>query len=174
MMKKAKWLYDQFIYYPIFTASLLLMTTVARLKFHKATSFLAKFNAKTVIRSRKGRHKEELQKIGKEWARMFPNDMQRLISEDQDTVIYETHTWCPLRGTGDVDACYRVMEFDRDLHHTIGGQFIVLASQAEPGRKTCKVAIRKNGVSTEDLIHAHDRVKREKKKNEIPVAQINE
>ena len=104
---------------------------------------------------RRGKRKTTIEEIGKEWKRMFPQMIiQRFISMDKDTVYYETHTWCPLRGTGDVEACYKLMEFDRHMLKTIGGEFVVLQSQAEFGAKTCKVAIRKLGISTSDLTPA--------------------
>jgi len=87
--------------------------------------------------------------------------MQRFLKNENDTVYYETHTWCALRGTGDVSACYRMMEFDRKMHKTLGGEFVVVHSQAELGRKTCVVAMRKEGGSTNDIEHAHLRVARE-------------
>jgi hypothetical protein len=100
----------------------------------------------------------DIEGVGKEWKRMFPlEQMQKITTVDEDTVYAETHTWCPLRGTGDVQACYRMMEFDRCMLETIGGQFVVLRSQAEPGVKVCEIAIRESGKSTKDLIHAHER-----------------
>ena len=89
---------------------------------------------------------------------MFPlQRMQKITNMNEDTVYAESHVWCPLRGSGDVHACYKMMEFDRCMIETIGGQFVVLRSQAEPGVKICKIAIRKSGKSTKDLIHAHER-----------------
>ena len=72
-----------------------------------------------------------------------------------DTVFAEIHTPCPLRGTGDVHACYRMMAFDREVLRKANGQFIVLQSQAETGNTFCKVAMRPVGADTADLVPAH-------------------
>ena len=50
-----------------------------------------------------------------------------------------------------------MMEYDRKMLEKIGGQLVVLRSQAEPGVKVCQLAIRKKGVSMEDLVPAHAR-----------------
>ncbi len=47
-----------------------------------------------------------------------------------------------MRGTGDVHACHQLMEFDRTLLETIGGELIVLSSQAQGDAKDCEIAIR--------------------------------
>ncbi len=105
--------------------------------------------------------KESLPDIGDEWQRMFTSPGRRylpLISSEPDTLRYAITTHCPLRGTGDVAACHRMMEYDRRLMESIGGEFVVLASQAEHGRNTCVVAIRKKGADMSDLTPAHVRV----------------
>jgi hypothetical protein len=42
----------------------------------------------------------------------------------------------------------------------IGGQFVVLRSQAEPGVEVCQVAMRKADVPVDDLVPAHVRARR--------------
>lgn len=172
-MRKLRWLFDTLIYYPLFTISLTFMSLVARLKFLRTLKLIAHLNAKLVLLVRMGKRRSTIEDMGKEWKSMFPNDMQRLIKQDADTVYYETHTWCPLRGTGDVTACYRMMEFDRAMHEKIGAQFVVIASQAEAGRKTCVVAMRKSGLPADDLVHAHDRVTQGNSKKTIPLVKVD-
>jgi len=172
-VRPLKRIFDTVIYYPIFTVALTSMSVIARLKMHRTLKAYAHLNAKVALLARFGKRKTTIDEIGEEWKSMFPNDMQRLVKKDKETVYYETHTWCPLRGAGDVDACYRMMEFDREMHQTLGGEFVVIQSQAEPGRKTCIVAMRKSGKSILDLEHAHVRVAREKGKA-IPVVEIND
>jgi len=46
------------------------------------------------------------------------------------------------------------MEFDRTMVEAFGGQFIVLKSQAQPGRTACEIAIRKKGAPVQDLVPA--------------------
>jgi len=96
-------------------------------------------------------------------------DMERMLLEiagdsdvpitkiADDTVFAEIHIQCGHRGTGNVRGCHRMMEYDRKMLERIGGQLVILRSQAEPGVKICKLAIRKAGASTADLAHAHER-----------------
>ena len=72
-----------------------------------------------------------------------------------DTVYAEIHTPCPLRGSGDLHACHRMMEYDRRVLEHAGGQFVVLDSQASPGRSHCRVAMRLQGAGIDDLPPAH-------------------
>ena len=78
------------------------------------------------------------------------------VSVDDDTYIAEMHFPCPLKGTGDIDLCYRMVEFDRIMVGKIGGQFTVLRSQAEAGINSCRIAIRPVGVDISDLRPAYD------------------
>lgn len=76
-------------------------------------------------------------------------------SIDDRTLITQIHTPCPLRGSSDVQACHRMMEFDRRILAHAGGQFVVLESQAV-GR--CRVAMRMAGERIDDLRQAHQGV----------------
>ena len=131
----------------------------ARMKLYGLTRGMMRFNARLVLKIRRARRSNGLVEIGREWQRMFPfgERMQEALPVDGNTFHACTHTWCPLRGTGDVLACYHVMEFDRTLLGAIGGRFVVLRSQAEPGRTTCEIAIRKSGDPMDDLVPAHAR-----------------
>jgi hypothetical protein len=81
--------------------------------------------------------------LGREWERLLGNPKYARITEiEQDTAYGEITARCPLRGTGDVEACHRLMAYDRSLLAPIGGRLVVLSSQAEPGRTSCRVAIR--------------------------------
>jgi len=148
-------------YYPAFKIGLVLGSIPARLGFDRITRMLMRSNAQLVILIRRARYKEKISEIGREWKRMFPLEgMQEIIKEDEDTVYFRTHGWCPLRGTDDVRACHLLMEFDRALLETIGGQLVVLRSQAQPGVKQCEVAIRRTGSSLDDLIPAYKHLKK--------------
>jgi hypothetical protein len=70
-------------------------------------------------------------------------------------VYAQIHTPCPLAGTGDLRACHRMMEYDREVVRHAGGQFVVLESQATPGVKHCRVAMRMKNVPTDDLTPAY-------------------
>lgn len=45
----------------------------------------------------------------------------------------------------------RMMEYDREVLRAVGGQLIVLESQAVPGRCFCRVALRRQGAPMDDL-----------------------
>jgi hypothetical protein len=121
------------------------------------TNFFTRSLAKITVRSKRIGTTENIQELGPLWQRSFPAKKQVPIeSVDGRTVIGQIHTHCPLRGTGDLTACYRMMEFDRRVVEKAGGQFVVLESQASPGRTFCRVAMRLKGESIEDLRPAHE------------------
>jgi hypothetical protein len=96
--------------------------------------------------------------VAREWQRMMPSPrMVPIVQEDERTVVAEIRAACPYRGTGNVAGCHRMMEYDRRMLETIGGQLVVLRSQAEPGVTTCLVAIRQAGRDLADLEPAHER-----------------
>ena len=106
----------------------------------------------------KARPQSSIEDVGKEWQRMFPSRKEVPITGVEDSTVYaEIHVKCPHRGTGNVDGCYRMMEYDRKMLERIGGQLVVLRSQAEPGVEVCQVAIRKADVSMDELVPAHIR-----------------
>jgi len=81
------------------------------------------------------------QEAAEEWQRMFPSKkMVPITQSGGDLVIAEIRSECPYRGSGNVAGCHRMMEYDRKLMEAIGGSFVVLKSQAEPGVLTCQVA----------------------------------
>lgn len=68
-----------------------------------------------------------------EWQRMPPSrKMVPITSIDGDTVHAEIRSECPYRGSGNVEGCYRMMEYDRKMMKKTGSAFIVVSSQAEP------------------------------------------
>lgn len=94
--------------------------------------------------------------LGLAWQRSFPSAKPVPIeSVVGSTVVARIHTTCPLRGTGDVEACYRMMEFDRAVVGRAGGRFVVLSSQATPGIDHCRVAMRMADSAMDDLVPAH-------------------
>ena len=112
--------------------------------------------ARWTVRSRKIRRAQDLAGLGRQWQSAFPSSRQVPIeSIDDRTVIAQIHTPCPLRGSGDVQACHRMMEFDRRILAHAGGQFVVLESQATSGIERCRVAMRMAGERIDDLRQAH-------------------
>ena len=104
------------------------------------------------------RAQPDLGGVAREWQRMMPSPkMVPIIAESADTVMAEIHAVCPYRGSGNVHGCHRMMEYDRKMLETIGGELVVLRSQAEPGVSVCQVALRRKGADLSDLTPAHAR-----------------
>jgi len=104
-----------------------------------------------------------LEALGREWERLLGDRRYARVTEidaASQTVYGEITGRCPLRGSGDVDACQRLMAYDRGLMAPHGARFVVLASQAEPGRTTCQIAMRPALLPASDLLPAHQRVAR--------------
>ncbi|TWT14823.1 hypothetical protein [Reyranella sp. CPCC 100927] len=100
----------------------------------------------------------DLADLGRQWQKAFGGKAKHPVTAiTNDTVYGEIHTHCPLRGTGDTQACWRMMEFDRAVLAKAGGQFVVLRSQAEPGVTVCQVAMRTAAARLDDLVPAHVR-----------------
>lgn len=76
---------------------------------------------------------------------MPPNQQElfRVTHIEDDTAYAEIHLHCPLRGTGDGEACHKLMHYDRSLMRSVGGSLEVLNSQATSGKSFCQLAIRK-------------------------------
>ena len=109
-----------------------------------------------------------IESIGKEWQRMFPSDDDVPITKiTNETVFAEVHVQCGHRDTGNVRGCHRMMEYDRKMLERIGGQLVILRSQAEPGVPVCQLAIRKAGAPLADLTHAHERAGEEPNPSEL-------
>lgn len=114
--------------------------------------------ARATVRGKRIAPAGDLPALGAAWQRGFPSAKQVPIqSVDERTVIAEIQTPCPLRGTGDTRACWRMMEYDREVARAAGGEFVVLRSQAEPGVTACRVALRRAGADLSDLVPAHVR-----------------
>lgn len=106
---------------------------------------------------KKAEKKASALEAAEEWQRMFPSKKLVPITKiEEDSVYAEIRSECPYRGSGNVEGCHRMMEYDRRMMEKIGAQFIVVKSQAEVGVSHCQIAISKN---TTDLpIEAKDRI----------------
>lgn len=121
---------------------------------YKVTSLAAQLN----IQLNKPQESKSLEELAKTWKQMMPPDGQDYFKTTEikdNTAFAEIHLHCPLRGTGDVKACHRLMNYDRQLMQKIGGQLVVLESQSNSGKTYCRLAIRKQEDSIGDLIPAH-------------------
>ncbi|MBI4750709.1 MAG: hypothetical protein HY774_19660 [Acidobacteria bacterium] len=142
----------------VYVAALLHMSAwLARREWlNRITHSFMRFLAGVVIRQKQIKPQTTLSELGQAWQQAFPSVKHHPITKIDDTTVYgEIHTNCPLRGTGDVHACHRMMEFDRTIARQAGGEFVVLRSQSEPGVTVCQVAMRLRGSDTSDLQPAH-------------------
>lgn len=113
--------------------------------------------AALAVRTRGVRRAADAAELGQQWQRSFPSPKQVPVDRVADGMAYARITTpCPLRGSGDTHACWRMMEYDRAVARAAGGDFVVLASQAEPGRAYCEVALTmpERGAA---LVAAHQR-----------------
>lgn len=118
------------------------------------TNILAQFNL-VLNRPKKN---SDINELAQTWKKLMPPDGQDYykITEVTETTAYaEIHLHCPLRGTDDVDACYKFMNYDRTLMKKVGASLTVLESQSNSNKNYCKLAIRNFQRTTEDLIPAH-------------------
>ncbi len=114
--------------------------------------------AKSTIKSKKIEEAKSLEELGRNWQKGFPAKKQvPVVAKDEKTIFGEIHTICPLRGTEDLEACYKMMSYDREIVKKAGGQFVVLESQAEKGVQKCRIAIRFQNEDMSDLKQAHER-----------------
>lgn len=128
-----------------------------RPKLETASNFLTRSLARVTVRAKMIGRATEVAELGPLWQRSFPSKKQVPIAGiANNTVIALIQTPCPLRGSGDVHACYRMMEFDREVLRHAGGQFVVLESQATPGVTVCRVAMRLQGQPLTGLVPAHE------------------
>ncbi|MBS4049433.1 MAG: hypothetical protein KG075_24020 [Alphaproteobacteria bacterium] len=113
--------------------------------------------AASMIRRRKiCQTSRQISDLGAAWQQGFPSPKQvPLEAITPDTVYARIETPCPLRGSGDTAACWRMMEYDRAIAAAAGGQFVVLQSQAEAGVTHCRVALRWADAEMSDLMPAH-------------------
>lgn len=108
------------------------------------------------LRVKKGARKASIEEAAKEWQRMFPSrKMVPIVKIEDDTVFAEIRSECPYRDSGNVDGCYRMMEYDRKMMESIGADFVVLKSQATEGVNHCQIAITNNLENRADLIPAN-------------------
>ncbi|GBF50296.1 hypothetical protein LPTSP4_18210 [Leptospira ryugenii] len=97
--------------------------------------------------------KRTVEEIASEWTNQMPKPHSMFpITKIENGIAHgEIKVHCPLRGTGDPMACYRLMQYDRSLVEALGGELIVLESQSNSGENFCKVAIKKKGTSWKEL-----------------------
>jgi len=154
-MKKA---FDRFYLFVWIRLFSLAAAIIRREKMGRLGLRIMRFLAWQSMLIRGVKRQDSLDGAVREWQRMFPSpDINRIVSIEGETARAQVQIRCPLKGTGDLLSCYRLMEYDRAMLRKIGGQLVVLRSQAEPGVEFCELALRKAGVDTGDLVPAHER-----------------
>jgi hypothetical protein len=126
--------------------------------FNGVTKFLTTQSASLNLALNKPEATASPKELAERWQQLMPPDAQELFPikfSDERTAFTEIHVHCPLRGTGDVQACHRLMNYDRKLMEALGGELIVLESQSNSGKSYCSIAIRREGEDTRDLVPAH-------------------
>jgi len=126
--------------------------------FHPLIKPITSMSAQLNLALNRPRPASDVEALAKTWQQLMPPDGKeffKIKSVDENTAITEIHIHCPLRGTGDVNACYKLMNYDRMLMKKTGGQLVVLESQSNSGKPFCKLAIRKAGDEVSDLVPAH-------------------
>lgn len=127
-----------------------------RPSMNTVSNFFTANLARLTIRQKDIREATSLQELGATWQQSFAaKKLIPVTGTDDNTVYAEIRINCPLKGSGDTMACYRMMNFDRKILEEAGGQFIVLESQAVPGVQHCKVAMRFKDQPVDDLVPAH-------------------
>lgn len=131
-------------------------------QFEPVALNLAQVFAKLVHYTYGRRTPTSAEALAQEWNRLMPEPRSAfpVVRTKDDTAFVEIHVTCPLRGTGDAEACWRSMEFDRALIEASGGELVVMESQSVTGGSCCKLAIRPQGASFDDLPVAHPRWRR--------------
>ncbi|MEM1414594.1 MAG: hypothetical protein AAGH15_06830 [Myxococcota bacterium] len=144
---------------PLFVTTGRPLFAMARVRALEPVSLgLARLYAAMVHASFGRRRKANVSELADEWNRLMPSPREAfpVVSVEDDTAFVEIRIDCPLRGSGDAEACWRAMEFDRTLVRKSGGALVVLASQSVGGSR-CRLAIRREGARFEDLEVAHPR-----------------
>lgn len=109
------------------------------------------------LKVKKAEKKNTTLESAEEWQRMFPSKKMVPLTRIEDETVYaEIRSECPYRGSGNVEGCYRMMEYDRKMMEKIGTSFTIIKSQAEPGVSHCQVAMSKQPSNL--LIEAKDRL----------------
>jgi hypothetical protein len=122
------------------------------------SNFVTRGLARITVRAKRIGRAQSASELGPLWQRAFPSKKQVPIEGTvEQTMFAQIHTRCPLRHSGNLGACHRMMEFDREVLRHAGGQFVVLQSQATPGVTHCRVAMRLQGASLTGLDPAHRR-----------------
>jgi len=148
----------KFIQLKIFKGFVHFTAAVAQSPFDGFSKALMRTLANINLAMNGAKAQPDLPAVAVEWKRMFPinPDQMPVTQVTEDTVFMEIREYCPLREKG-LEACNRLMEFDRQTLGKLGAQLVVLRSQAEKeGVTVCQLALRKPGADVSDLKSIYD------------------
>lgn len=102
--------------------------------------------AKKTLKDNRAEKKESINDIAVEWQRMFGlDDYFKIIQVNENEALCEIHFDCVLAKKGDLNACHKLMGYDRAIVKAIGGHLTVLESRVDPSvTGPCVVSIRSN------------------------------
>jgi hypothetical protein len=107
---------------------------------------VARSMARLTLWANRARPSGALPEVATEWDRMFRESFpaSHLTAIGETEAEGEITAPCPLgfAGSGELRACDRAMEYDREMVRRLGGEFRVIESQATPGVHRCRLAIR--------------------------------
>ena len=143
----------------VFNATLIFFTFFAKRPFFtRLTQWFTTLTASLNLKLNKTKASKDIEELAQTWQALMPPDGQEHFKINEikgNTAFAQIHLHCPLRGTGNVKACYKLKNYDRKLMDKVGGELIVLESQSNSGKHFCQLAIRPKGADTSDLIPAH-------------------
>lgn len=143
----------------VFQWTLKFLAFLGRRNFSKSVALFTNFFAWLNLKLNRPSPTRSIHELADIWVDLMPpdgRDLFKINSIQNDTAHVEIHLHCPLRGTGDVHACYQLMNYDRKLMKKVGGNLVVLESQSNSGNSFCSLAIRQEGLPTDDLVPAHE------------------
>lgn len=143
----------------VFSAVLRVLAFFSRRPFFdRFTRWATRQSARLNLQLNRPASSDQVGELAQTWQSLMPPDGQAYFQVKEvadDTAFVEIHLHCPLRDSGDVEACHKLMNYDRHLMRKTGGQLIVLESQANSGKGFCRLAIRRKGADVSDLVPAH-------------------
>ena len=142
----------------VFKSGLKLYAFLALKGFSGLVRWLTSVSAWLNLKLNKPDKEDTTEALAETWVDLMPPDGRELFkiaSIEGDTAYTEIHLHCPLRGSGNVKACHQLMNYDRKLMDKVGANLVVLESQSNSGKPFCRLAIRKHGLPTDDLVPAH-------------------
>ncbi len=142
----------------VFKLGLRISSFLALRKFYGAVKLLTGSFAWVTLKLNKPKKTSNIHELAKTWVDLMPPDGRdyfEIASVEEETAYLKINLKCPLRGTGDVAACHKVMNYDRKLMKNVGANLVILESQSNSGKSCCKLAIRKIGIKLDDLVPAH-------------------